>query len=1273
MGRMLIGAMAMAVSALAQAEEPFYMIRLRAPETDDAVVWQETFAALTNNAGCCDEVWFSTGVGYLPLEGHRVRAAKQAKAAAECRAVGILPGLQIQSTIGHQDFPPNVQGLDSCEAKTWQGWTGSQGAVSRDCSCPRHPDFIAYFEEVGRIYAAYRPSSVWIDDDLRASGHSPVTRGSWLGCWCARCVGDFAAGEGRTWTRESLLAAVKADEALAERWEDFQYGSLTNFAAHVARAIHAVSPTTMMSLQRGYRPHVRQAWILKAMADATGNKVGNRLGGGSWLDSDHYDMIFNGWLYARERETDAAIEPLVARWCPEIESCPRTFACRTPRGALVQAIIALGMGMDSISCLIMNSQLEPMSWYGRRFFSRLAANRACLMAYRDRNRGALPAGLAYRGESSPEDHAGMPTRWCSTAGVPLVMGRAQATGTYADFLKANGGKPIDSRQASSKDLLRWSALADEVSGGTLPVVLSDPVVGYLLPNVDPATRALRSVLFVNTTMDANEPFTVRLRGVCKSVRQMTWWALDERPVAVDVTWQGNDAVVRLPSLPAWSAGWLDAAGALGLSAHGSEALDLSPEKPYDFRRRLDVVHEPGLRDVLLKPAADEFALAEGAVIVVDTKAPALVVRAAEDFVDFLKVSMSVDARVVFTPTTRISQVSTAIEVKVDPTVKEGYTVSVDAKGVVLAAANDRQAAQALYHLEDLMSLRRAPFLSLGKDRRVPRFSPRMAHSGWECDVYPEAHLRRLAHAGIDAILIFLYDVDVGKLGPVPNVRDTMKRAAAWGIDTYIYSQVRGWKHPDDADAEQFFDHGYGRLVAAYPEAKGFIVVDENCRFPTKDPRVAPWDNVRHCKVDPNDPRPVPGYFPSYDYPAWFGRIQTALKKVNPKLELVFWAYAFVWQPIENATAFVDILPKDVSLIVTFEMGGAHEKRNGMKNIVEDYSLSFAGPGKYFEEMAGAAKRNGLKLYTMANSAGLEWDWGTIPYEPCPYQWKRRWDGVCAARGDYGVSGVMDSHHYGVWPSFITELEKEAYTVGGMPFDEHIRRIAARDFGVANVEKALEAWRGFSDAVRDMPPTYENQYGPFRIGPAFPFNAFGPELKAKDMPFEPMYLGRYWNELRSRLYDKNDLQGATHDTDAYLDRELDLFGNIRDKFFAGAKAFREIAATLEPRRAEKAWRMADLAEYMARGTVTAIHTRQAVRLEHQVKFLGLRGEGETKARARVKEIARAEYDNTRAALELMRRDSRLGWEPTMEYRGGTETVEWKLRRMEEVYGIGSCRQ
>ena len=57
-------------------------------------------------------------------------------------------------------------------------------------------------------------------------------------------------------------------------------------------------------------------------------------------------------------------------------------------------------------------------------------------------------------------------------------------------------------------------------------------------------------------------------------------------------------------------------------------------------------------------------------------------------------------------------------------------------------------------LEDLMNLRAAPFLCPQKVARAPIFSPRMVHSGWGLDQFPDAHLNAMVHAGMDATLVF---------------------------------------------------------------------------------------------------------------------------------------------------------------------------------------------------------------------------------------------------------------------------------------------------------------------------------------------------------------------------------------------------------------------------------------------------------------------------------------------------------------------------------------
>lgn len=78
----------------------------------------------------------------------------------------------------------------------------------------------------------------------------------------------------------------------------------------------------------------------------------------------------------------------------------------------------------------------------------------------------------------------------------------------------------------------------------------------------------------------------------------------------------------------------------------------------------------------------------------------------------------------------------------------------------------------------------------------------------------------------------------------------------------------------------------------------------------------------------------------------------------------------------------------------------------------------------------------------------------MPYQPCPFQWKKRWEGLVAANAEYGLSGIMENHHFGWYPSFLSELEKEMFTEGGLPFDEHIRLIAARDYGTENADAVI---------------------------------------------------------------------------------------------------------------------------------------------------------------------------------------------------------------------------
>ena len=157
-----------------------------------------------------------------------------------------------------------------------------------------------------------------------------------------------------------------------------------------------------------------------------------------------------------------------------------------------------------------------------------------------------------------------------------------------------------------------------------------------------------------------------------------------------------------------------------------------------------------------------------------------------------------------------------------------------------------------------------------------------------------------------------------------------------------------------------------------------------------------------------------------------------------------------------------------------------------KQTVADYSLAFAGPGYYFSTEAKAAKERGIRLYSMTNTGGLTWDIGTIPYEPMPYQWIDRYNGLREANEKYGLCGLMDSHHFGFWPSFVSDLAKQCFIAENPSAEDNLTEVIKKHFGDGNIENIKEAMRLFSEAIRCYTPSDADQYGAFRLGPTYPF-------------------------------------------------------------------------------------------------------------------------------------------------------------------------------------------
>ena len=260
---------------------------------------------------------------------------------------------------------------------------------------------------------------------------------------------------------------------------------------------------------------------------------------------------------------------------------------------------------------------------------------------------------------------------------------------------------------------------------------------------------------------------------------------------------------------------------------------------YDFRRELLTVHEKNVRDLTRKPSSNEKWLFDGAVLKISEKASEVICVAAEDFCDFLSVSMGVSAHVAKEGKGDIT-LALASEMGVDLgefAAYQGFRIEADADGITITAHDDRGAAQALYYIEDLMIFEEAPFLSYGKIEKRAMYTPKMVHSAYDMDTFPDEYLARVAHEGRDAILVFTKGVNMTPCGPL-DFNDLIRRAARYGIDVYAYSYMKSGMNPEEEGAEAYYDELYGKLFRECPGLRGVTLVGESVGFPTKDPNAA---------------------------------------------------------------------------------------------------------------------------------------------------------------------------------------------------------------------------------------------------------------------------------------------------------------------------------------------------------------------------------------------------------------------------------------------------
>lgn len=672
------------------------------------------------------------------------------------------------------------------------------------------------------------------------------------------------------------------------------------------------------------------------------------------------------------------------------------------------------------------------------------------------------------------------------------------------------------------------------------------------------------------------------------------------------------------------------------------------EKNYDFRKRMLEVHRPNRRRYELDPKSNEIAIDGSWSIVVPRDADIVIYNAARDLEDYLFTSMGIALKVTYEETEQ------SVVYETDPSLTENtYRFAVTSNRVTLCGSDPRAAAQAGYYLEDLMNLSESPFLEITDTLRRPLYSPRMIHSGFGLDMYPDEHISAIAHAGINALLVFVVDIDKTPHG-YTDFNDLIYRASRLGVDIYAYSYMLSKVHPDDEGAEEFYDKLYGRLFDRCPGFKGIVFVGESCEFPSHDPHTTGILRLENFNSDGTPivtGKPSPGWWPCCDFPQWINLIKRIIRSRRADADIVFWTYNWGYVEKEYRLELLRNIPTDISLLVTFEMF-EYVERDGVKNRTVDYTLFFEGPGQYFTSEAELAAERGIRLYSMTNTGGLTWDIGTIPYEPAPYQWARRHSEMKKAHDKWGLCGIMDSHHFGFFPSFISELAKWSFTEPVADAGEILRRIAVRDWGEENADDALRAYELFSEGIRNLISTNEDQYGPFRVGPSYPLLMY----QNNDAEFPSMPWAHFGgNKICFPVYSYDLSAPECYDK---INHEIKCHSKTACLYAEGAELLKQLSQNLTGRKREEAERLTGLARFISNAAKTTVNVKEWHKLKTALS-------AETDPQKRVViingliEIGECEIKNAESTIELTEADSRLGFEPSMEYMCDAEHLNWKL--------------
>ena len=693
----------------------------------------------------------------------------------------------------------------------------------------------------------------------------------------------------------------------------------------------------------------------------------------------------------------------------------------------------------------------------------------------------------------------------------------------------------------------------------------------------------------------------------------------------------------------------------------------STEEPFAFIRELDSpLHAKLIRDASVRPEKGEITLNADWVLEYPDRPSEVVKTAVQDFSRYMEKGMGVRIKVRAQKPELSASRTLILGTRADLPAfaadldrPEAFLLdSSSGQRIIICGYDERGIMRGLQSLEDRMSLRWSPVIPAVRQIHRPLYSPRITSTPFYAkselevpvDPYTDNFLSRISHYGFNTIWIWGELVRVGKSSVYPELgneverrqarlREIAARAAKYGLDVHIYMGSQPLpasffdRHPNvkgtpikayggdfvlctsTEESRRFIKEATQDLLRSVPQVTGisFIIGVEG---------------LLHCYSRGNVDCPRCSRRSPQDVVTEVSRtVFEAAQAVNRKVDVAVWPYSAnnTWSMGDTLQSqVIAALPPGLTWLTEFDKESA-VSFGGITIPAYDYSISHPGPSERFAQQSRLAAERGLPLWAKSEHA-ISLELVQTPYIPVYSTWVERYLRLQEFKSLKGL--FTNWQHYGFTPSIAAEICK--WGTWASPSSIHdaasghalLESIAARDYGAAAAVHAVRAWQTWSTTFKEYPFSGQMALGIIQKGPAHPFffdSSYRP-LQAAGRQFKnDLSWTRPWGpELALQQLKK--VESGWSEGSGYWDKVVENADPALRQAAVREKGVSQ-AILFCLRSAISLGRFYQLREALDKQT----HPAESLRLLDDMQSL-----------------LKAELENSRQALAVVRTDSRLGY-------------------------------